>query len=486
MVLVFLCFTYLSELVAMESSDCLKTPAIDDELYEIPVIEISESSEAETEYADPILNCQDVSDFEDSESKTVTEFKKVNQIEESVVPGNGICGVSSVEQQEAPSDSSLHTDLFNEFLAECKKYFKFPQDDKIVGKLKKYFTAVDADYKVSTQCVSLLKMFIEQLEDRKNDIYVFVKEILDEFKKQKTNSDWVKNQTDILVKPERIKKLEKYLEVLDRKIKKIQEKEVDLDADNNSDYILECRLKDRFVKVYNLLAKLTGCYKNEASISRRKINFNATRYPEINRDISKRFSKNPEFPDFVTMVQIIKRTNEKESLHLSEVLMHQLAKEAFVEVGEELKRRRQCDFVSNIGCHLTDDIDFDRSDPAATDEALKTKLIQNQQIGKKRLEEVLEKFSSMKELPPSVSDESDNAESEISEQSDENDTEIDEPPEESSDPLKMNSHDPMSRKRDRENLSPPCSYNLIKLKEEPPKKKTHHNNDDDEDIIVLD
>ena len=92
----------------------------------------------------------------------------------------------------------------------------------------------------------------------------------------------------------------------------------------------------------------------------------------------------------------------------------------------------------------------------------------------------------MKELPPSVSDESDNAESEISEQSNENDTEIDEPPEESPDPLKMNSHDPMSRKRDRENLSPPCSYNLIKLKEEPPKKKTHHNNDDDEDIIVLD
>ena len=66
------------------------------------------------------------------------------------------------------------------------------------------------------------------------------------------------------------------------------------------------------------------------------------------------------------------------------------AKEAFVEVGEELKRRRQCDFVSNIGCHLTDDIDFDRSDPAATDEALKTKLIQNQQIGKKRLEEVIQ------------------------------------------------------------------------------------------------
>jgi len=66
-----------------------------------------------------------------------------------------------------------------------------------------------------------------------------------------------------------------------------------------------------------------------------------------------------------------------------------LAKEAFLEVGEELKRRRLCDFVSNIGCHLTDDIDFDNSDPATSDEILRAKLIQNQQIGKRRLEEVI-------------------------------------------------------------------------------------------------
>lgn len=69
--------------------------------------------------------------------------------------------------------------------------------------------------------------------------------------------------------------------------------------------------------------------------------------------------------------------------------MFDLAKEAFIEIGEELKRRRQSDFVSNIGCYLTDTIDFDNSDPAATDEVLKAKLIQNQQTGKKRLEEVI-------------------------------------------------------------------------------------------------
>ena len=50
----------------------------------------------------------------------------------------------------------------------------------------------------------------------------------------------------------------------------------------------------------------------------------ATRYPEINRDISKKFSKHPDFPDYTTMLNIIKRTNSKESLHLSEAVMNQL------------------------------------------------------------------------------------------------------------------------------------------------------------------
>ena len=63
-------------------------------------------------------------------------------------------------------------------------------------------------------------------------------------------------------------------------------------------------------------------------------------------------------------------------------------------MGEELKRRRQSDFVSNIGCHLTDVIDFDNNDPAATDDTLNSKLIENQQIGKRRLDEVIKMFKS--------------------------------------------------------------------------------------------
>jgi len=186
----------------MESSEVLNASSIRDGLYVIPVIEISESSEDESENANQNLHTRDISDCENSESKTPMEY--LNQTEANNANGN------KISLTKAPVDSSFHTNLFDEFLNECKKYFKFPQDDKIVEKIKKYFEAVDADYKLSPQCISLLKMFTQQLEQRRSDIYIFIKEVLDEFKIHK---EPVKVKSDVPVKPERIRKLEKYLEV---------------------------------------------------------------------------------------------------------------------------------------------------------------------------------------------------------------------------------------------------------------------------------
>lgn len=45
--------------------------------------------------------------------------------------------------------------------------------------------------------------------------------------------------------------------------------------------ILLTRLKERFIKVYNLLANLTGCDHNEASIPRRKIKFNGNMLAQL-------------------------------------------------------------------------------------------------------------------------------------------------------------------------------------------------------------
>jgi len=251
----------------MASSDSMekaRRPIL--EICAIPIIELSESSEEETECTENshIKNIRDLEIKTETKSIDLNETVKTNGSENEAYS-------EKCEFQDTP-DSNFNLNLFNELLQQCKKYFKFPQDEKIIEKMTKYFQEINVSYRYSAQCSSLLESLNVQVERRKGDIYVFVKEVLDEFKKCKTNL--ASNEDNDAAKSRRIKKLEKLLEMLDRKIKKVQEKEVDLNADNHSDYILECKLKEKFIKVYNLISELTGCDKNEASCPRKKINFN--------------------------------------------------------------------------------------------------------------------------------------------------------------------------------------------------------------------
>ena len=90
----------------MESSEVLKASSIRDGLYVIPVIEISESSEDESENANQNLHTRDISDCENSESKTHMEY--LNQTEANNANGN------KISLTKAPVDSSFHTNLFDE------------------------------------------------------------------------------------------------------------------------------------------------------------------------------------------------------------------------------------------------------------------------------------------------------------------------------------------------------------------------------------
>lgn len=49
------------------------------------------------------------------------------------------------------------------------------------------------------------------------------------------------------------------LKKVDKEIKKLQAKEVDFDDEDESDYILECKLKKRFARAYKMLCDITGC-----------------------------------------------------------------------------------------------------------------------------------------------------------------------------------------------------------------------------------
>ena len=73
-----------------------------------------------------------------------------------------------------------------------------------------------------------------------------------------------------------------------------------------------------------------------------------------------------------------------------------LARDIFTEVGKRLQQRRVVDFILNFESHLTNEYKSDQ-DPALSDGELQKRLMENWKTGKKRLDDVIEKFAQKQE-----------------------------------------------------------------------------------------
>ncbi|XP_066295791.1 death domain-associated protein 6-like [Branchiostoma lanceolatum] len=209
-----------------------------------------------------------------------------------------------------------------------------------------------------------------------------------------SNGDAAESDRKAKKRQKQIRRLEKLLAIVSKEIKRLEAKEVSLDDldDEDSTYIQEDRLKKRFNTIWNKLCELKGEEMVTGREVERTIKFKGTRFPEVNRRIMKFLRRIDAFPDFHDILAIIQKTNRKENLRLPPRHVHDLAKEAFTEIGDKFQRRRQRDLVQNFGSYLTDSFD-PTSDPAKEDAELQQKLRDNRMHGKRRLDEVLEKYT---------------------------------------------------------------------------------------------
>lgn len=82
-----------------------------------------------------------------------------------------------------------------------------PRDEKIIEKLKKHFLELDRDFQFSEECEFLLEGFIQQINEG-DKLYVILTEIIQNF-----ISHRAKQLSGKKPNPDRIKKLEAFLEV---------------------------------------------------------------------------------------------------------------------------------------------------------------------------------------------------------------------------------------------------------------------------------
>ncbi|NXP06515.1 DAXX protein, partial [Thinocorus orbignyianus] len=195
-----------------------------------------------------------------------------------------------------------------------------------------------------------------------------------------------------------IRYLENLLRVYTGEIRRLQEKELDLNELDNEDspYLQESRLKRRMMRIFERLCQLKRCSSLTGRVIEQRISYRGTRYPEVNRRIE-RFINRPEvFPDYTDILKVIQKASARHSLGLARRQMESMAQDAFREVGNRLQERRHLDLVYNFGSHLTDQY-RPGTDPALVDPELAKRLRKNRTVALTRLDSVISHYAQLQD-----------------------------------------------------------------------------------------
>ena len=192
-----------------------------------------------------------------------------------------------------------------------------------------------------------------------------------------------------------VRKLEEKLKHISERIKILNKSELSLDEMNMNDstYIQECRLKDRFNKIWNKICRIKGRAPDTGRVTEKEIKCPHTGFREIDRAVNRFLKKKRgRFPDRFDIGNVILETKKKHGLKIAPQVVKEITDEVFMYVGNKLQKRRRLDFTNNSGSFLTDSYSAGE-DPAMTDSALLKKLEENKKVSKRALDEVFNEYA---------------------------------------------------------------------------------------------
>ncbi|KAL8213610.1 UNVERIFIED_CONTAM: hypothetical protein K2H54_067415 [Gekko kuhli] len=195
-----------------------------------------------------------------------------------------------------------------------------------------------------------------------------------------------------------IRYLENLLQVYAVEIRRLQERELDLEDLDREDsaYLQENRLKRRMMRIFERLCELKDCNSLTGRVIEQRIPYRGTRYPEVNRRIERLINHPEAFPDYNDILKVVQKADKRHSLGLPKRQMESMAADAFREVGNRLQERRHLDLVYNFGSHLTDQY-RPGSDPALADGELARRLRHNREEALQRLEHVVSHYAQLQD-----------------------------------------------------------------------------------------
>ena len=222
----------------------------------------------------------------------------------------------------------------------------------------------------------------------------------------------------------RLKKLRKKMEIYSRQIKKFNEESLSFNEmdRNDSAYMKVDALQRKLLKTWEEFCRVQGM-SPDIAVKYNATGFIGTQYEELNKKINRLLDKSMDcFPDYLDVLTIVQRCTTKHKLPISSEEQGTLSRRLFQDIIKELKRRRQGDFISHFGSHLTDECKG-TSDPALENVELHTILERQHVEGEEKMAKVIEDFVVKQETNPQGSEQAAELEDEDDDKASEKDEE---------------------------------------------------------------
>ncbi|XP_050524134.1 metacaspase-2-like [Daktulosphaira vitifoliae] len=320
-------------------------------------------------------------------TKNISTNLESNSCIASSSKGNSSLAIDN-NTEKKKENCSISLNLFNDLIEKCTQNFNFPKSNiKLIDQLYK---SLPSEFTESKMFISLLTETNQKVwPDSGHSSYVYVQHIYEQLQQFKTSEMYqeknVKCDHETIAKVNRnMKKLKKAFKIVRKKIKMLNEKEMNVSDDDDFDvgsaYILRDKYEKKAVEIYKKMCKL----KEEPNfLENPPIRFKSTKNVLVNKTIEKYYNINKSFPDYFEVYTLLKTLNEKKKLNWSEKELSSISQDAFLKLGKQLKVLRLNDYFSSLSDMITD------KDPAEENEELKKKLEESN----KKLNEDLNKLT---------------------------------------------------------------------------------------------
>ncbi|XP_054270724.1 death domain-associated protein 6-like [Macrosteles quadrilineatus] len=378
-----------------------------------PVCEIKEITTNEGIKTEPVENglspCPNVNEKKKEKKRlTLTQLPPVKREKSSHIRPSTSRRDDVVDAKGLALQESLFKtkELFDTFLRVCQDHENSEQMERVVQKMTRAYRTAKQEFLGSLFFQNILETETEKVNTSNTKPWLNLMLVISELKhNKKGGSSKLKigeseesqdaggsNDDEPVIecpkKRRHLKKLEKVLRAINLKIKKIEEREVDWDDEDNSAYLKLDRYREQFTKIYAKICEIKGKLPDADRPYLRKVSFAGTTYPHINRCIEKFYNKHREFPDFQDIKKLVTLALKQEGIEMQPIKIHSMAQAAFKEFGEMLKRLRQYDDYDVLVSYLDQQVD-----PARDNEELQERLNQNALLFKKKEQEVIDKFA---------------------------------------------------------------------------------------------